>query len=169
MENVKIRSRVNGKDIESEVEPRKLLVHYIREDLGLTGTHVGCDTSNCGACTVLVDGKAVKSCTMLAVQANGREITTIEGLSRQGKLHPIQEAFLEKHGLQCGYCTSGMIMTSFWLLRKNRNPTEEEIRKNLSGNLCRCTGYQSIVDSITYASKLMKADETEREGIMVEQ
>ena len=140
MENIKIKSRVNGKDIESEVEPRKLLVHYIREDLGLTGTHVGCDTSNCGACTVLVDGKAVKSCTMLAAQADGREITTIEGLSKQGKLHPIQEAFLEKHGLQCGYCTSGMIMTSFWLLRKNRNPTEEEIRKNLSGNLCRCTG-----------------------------
>ena len=125
MENIQIRSRVNGKDIESEVEPSKLLVHYIREDLGLTGTHVGCDTSNCGACTVLVDGKAVKSCTMLAVQADGREITTIEGLSKQGRLHPIQEAFLEKHGLQCGYCTSGMIMTSFWLLRKNRNPTEE--------------------------------------------
>ena len=115
MENIKIKSKVNGKDIESEVEPRKLLVHYIREDLGLTGTHVGCDTSNCGACTVLVDCKAVKSCTMLAVQADGREITTVEGLSRQGKLRPIQEAFLEKHGLQCGYCTSGMIMTSFWL------------------------------------------------------
>ncbi|QRF74767.1 xanthine dehydrogenase subunit XdhC [Thermoplasmatales archaeon] len=169
MDNINIKVKVNGKRVESAVEPRKLLVHYLREDLGLTGTHVGCDTSNCGACTVLVDGKAVKSCTMLAAQVDGKEVTTIENLSSGGKLHPIQEAFLEKHGLQCGYCTSGMIMTSFWLLSRNKNPTEEEIRRSLSGNLCRCTGYQSIVDSITYASKLMKADEAEKEGIMVEQ
>jgi len=169
MDNINIKVKVNGKRVESAVEPRKLLVHYLREDLGLTGTHVGCDTSNCGACTVLVDGKAVKSCTMLAAQVDGKEVTTIENLSSGGKLHPIQEAFLEKHGLQCGYCTSGMIMTSFWLLGRNKNPTEEEIRRSLSGNLCRCTGYQSIVDSITYASKLMKADEAEKEGIVVEQ
>jgi len=169
MDSINIKVKVNGKRVESAVEPRKLLVHYLREDLGLTGTHVGCDTSNCGACTVLVDGKAVKSCTMLAAQVDGKEVTTIENLSSGGKLHPIQEAFLEKHGLQCGYCTSGMIMTSFWLLSRNKNPTEEEIRRSLSGNLCRCTGYQSIVDSITYASKLMKADEAEKEGIMVEQ
>ncbi|OWP55938.1 MAG: carbon monoxide dehydrogenase [Thermoplasmatales archaeon B_DKE] len=169
MDNINIKVKVNGKRVESAVEPRKLLVHYLREDLGLTGTHVGCDTSNCGACTVLVDGKAVKSCTMLPAQVDGKEVTTIENLSSGGKLHPIQEAFLEKHGLQCGYCTSGMIMTSFWLLSRNKNPTEEEIRRSLSGNLCRCTGYQSIVDSITYASKLMKADEAEKEGIMVEQ
>ncbi|MEM0155217.1 MAG: (2Fe-2S)-binding protein [Thermoplasmataceae archaeon] len=168
MDNVKIKTKVNGENVESEVEPRKLLVHFLREDLGLTGTHVGCDTTNCGACTVLVDGKAVKSCTTLAVQASGKEVTTIEGISKNGKLHPIQEAFLEKHGLQCGYCTSGMIMTSFWLLKRNRNPTEEEIRRGLSGNLCRCTGYQSIVESIQYASKIMKTEESEKEEMAVE-
>ncbi|MEM0127842.1 MAG: (2Fe-2S)-binding protein [Thermoplasmatales archaeon] len=158
---MKIRMKVNGVDIEKDVEPRKLLVHFLREDLNLTGTHIGCDTSNCGACTVLVDGKAVKSCTMFAVQANGREITTIEGISGSGKLHPLQRAFLEKHGLQCGYCTSGMIMTSLWLLRNNDEPTEDEIRKSISGNLCRCTGYQSIVESIRLASKLMKNEQEE--------
>lgn len=163
---VKIKTKINGKEVESEVEPRKLLVHFLREDLGLTGTHVGCDTSNCGACTVLLNGKAVKSCTMLAVQANGKEITTIEGLSKNGELHPIQKAFLEKHGLQCGYCTSGMIMTSFWLLKKNKNPTEEEIRKNLSGNLCRCTGYQSIVESIRYGAELIKEKEEQQEMVV---
>jgi carbon-monoxide dehydrogenase small subunit len=168
MDNIRIKVNVNGKIVESEVEPRKLLVHFLREDLGLTGTHVGCDTTNCGACTVLVDGKAVKSCTMLAVQADGKEVTTIEGISKNGKLHPIQEAFLEKHGLQCGYCTSGMIMTSFWLLKRNMNPTEEEIRRNLSGNLCRCTGYQSIVESIQYASKIMRLEESEKEEMAVE-
>ncbi len=163
MSLVKIKTRINGKAIESEVEPRKLLVHFLREDLGLTGTHVGCDTSNCGACTVLINGRAVKSCTMLAVQADGNEITTIEGISRNGELHPLQKAFLEKHGLQCGYCTPGMLLTSLWLLKKNRNPSEEEIRKNLSGNLCRCTGYQSIVESIKYGAQLMKEKEEEQE------
>jgi carbon-monoxide dehydrogenase small subunit len=163
MSTIKIRTKVNGKDVEAEVEPRTLLVHFLREELNLTGTHVGCDTSNCGACTVLIDGQAVKSCTVLAAQANGKEITTIEGLSRNGELHPLQKAFLEKHGLQCGYCTSGMILTSFWLLKKNKDPSEEEIRKNLSGNLCRCTGYQSIVESVKYAAQLMNEKEVERE------
>ncbi len=162
----RIKFRVNGKEIEAEVEPRKLLVHFLREDMGLTGTHVGCDTSNCGACTVLVNGKAIKSCTMLAVQADGKDVTTIEGISRNDELHPLQKAFLEKHGLQCGYCTSGMLMTSFWLLKKNKNPSEEEIRKNLSGNLCRCTGYQSIVESIKYGAQLMREKE-EEQGITV--
>ncbi|MCL4334011.1 MAG: (2Fe-2S)-binding protein [Candidatus Thermoplasmatota archaeon] len=163
MGTMKIKTTINGKKVEAEVEPRKLLVHFLREDLNLTGTHVGCDTSNCGACTVLVNGKAVKSCTMLAVQANGKEIVTIEGLSKNDELGPLQKAFLEKHGLQCGYCTSGMILTSFWLLKKNRNPSEEEIRKGLSGNLCRCTGYQSIVESVKYGAELMKEKEEERE------
>lgn len=163
MGTMKIKTTINGKKVEAEVEPRKLLVHFLREDLNLTGTHVGCDTSNCGACTVLVNGKAVKSCTMLAVQANGKEIVTIEGLSKNDELGPLQKAFLEKHGLQCGYCTSGMILTSFWLLKKNRNPSEEEIRKGLSGNLCRCTGYQNIVESVKYGAELMKEKEEERE------
>ncbi len=167
MKMVKIRTRVNGKDIRSEVEPRELLVHFLRENLGLTGVHVGCDTSNCGACTVLIDGKAVKSCTMLAVQADGREVTTIEGISKNDELHPLQKAFLEKHGLQCGYCTSGMILTSYWLLKNNKNPTEEEIRKNLSGNLCRCTGYQSIIESVKYGAQLMKEKEKEEQQIEV--
>ncbi|MEM3318400.1 MAG: (2Fe-2S)-binding protein, partial [Thermoplasmatales archaeon] len=158
---MKVRVKVNGIDVEKDIEPRKLLVHFLREDLNLTGVHIGCDTSHCGACTVLVDGKAVKSCTMLAVQANGREITTIEGISDNGKLHPIQKAFLEKHGLQCGYCTSGMIMTSLWLLKNKAEPTEDEIRKSISGNLCRCTGYQSIVEAIQLASKLMKGEQEE--------
>ena len=167
MKIVKIRTRVNGKDIHSEVEPRELLVHFLRENLGLTGVHVGCDTSNCGACTVLIDGKAVKSCTMLAVQADRRDVTTIEGISRNDELHPLQKAFLEKHGLQCGYCTSGMILTSYWLLKNNKNPTEEEIRKNLSGNLCRCTGYQSIIESVKYGAQLMKEKEKEEQQIEV--
>jgi carbon-monoxide dehydrogenase small subunit len=163
MSLVKIKTRINGKAIEAEVEPRKLLVHFLREDMGLTGTHIGCDTSNCGACTVLINGKAVKSCTMLAVQADGNEVTTIEGISKNDELHPLQKAFLEKHGLQCGYCTSGMLLTSIWLLKKNSNPSEEEIRKNLSGNLCRCTGYQSIVESIKYGAQLMREKEAEQE------
>ena len=167
MKTVKIRTRVNGKDIHSEVEPRELLVHFLRENLGLTGVHVGCDTSNCGACTVLIDGKAVKSCTMLAVQADRRDVTTIEGISRNDELHPLQKAFLEKHGLQCGYCTSGMILTSYWLLKNNKNPTEEEIRKNLSGNLCRCTGYQSIIESVKYGAQLLKEKEKEEQQIEV--
>jgi carbon-monoxide dehydrogenase small subunit len=150
---------INGKEYSSKVEPRLLLVHFIRDVAGLTGTHVGCDTSNCGACTVVLDGKAVKSCTVLAVQADNKRITTVEGLARNGKLHPVQEAFVDKHGLQCGYCTSGMLMTSFWLLQKNHNPTEKEIREALSGNLCRCTGYENIVKAVKEAAKEISAEQ----------
>ncbi len=146
---------VNGTKYTNEVESRLLLVHYLRDVLNLTGTHVGCDTSQCGACTILMDGKAVKSCTILAVQADGSEITTIEGLARDGQLHPVQEGFWEEHGLQCGFCTPGMIMTAVDLLQRNPNPTEEEIRHGLEGNLCRCTGYQNIVKAIQYAAKKM--------------
>jgi Aerobic-type carbon monoxide dehydrogenase, small subunit CoxS/CutS homologs len=153
---------VNGKKVEADVEPRMLLVHFIRDVLGLTGTHVGCDTTNCGACTVILDGKAVKSCSLFAVQADGKELLTIEGLAKDGQLHPIQQAFWEKHGLQCGYCTPGMIMTSYWFLRKNPNPTEEEIRNAISGNLCRCTGYVKIVEAIQYAAKLMQSKELKK-------
>lgn len=156
-----IQLRVNGKEYQSKVEPRLLLVHYLRDVLGLTGTHVGCETSLCGACTVLLDGKAVKSCTMLAVQADGAEIITIEGFAgtwNNGKgLHPLQEGFWEKHGLQCGYCTPGMILTAAQLLEENSHPNEAEIRRAIAGNLCRCTGYQHIVDSIQYAAKKMKS------------
>lgn len=156
--SAEIQVRVNGKSYESEVEPRLLLVHYLRDVLGLTGTHVGCETSICGACTVLVDGKAVKSCTLLAVQASGSEVTTIEGLSALAPangngLHPVQEGFWEKHGLQCGFCTPGMILASVELLQKNPNPTHTEIRHAISGNLCRCTGYQKIFDAVRQASK----------------
>jgi len=160
--SAEIQVRVNGKSYETEVEPRLLLVHYLRDVLGLTGTHVGCETSICGACTVLIDGKAVKSCTVLAVQASGSEITTIEGLSALAPangngLHPVQEGFWEKHGLQCGFCTPGMILASVELLGKNPNPSQTEIRHALSGNLCRCTGYQHIVQSVEYAAKKMKS------------
>ena len=148
-----ISVRVNDVQKEAEVEPRLLLVHFLREALGLTGTHVGCDTSNCSACTVLMDGRAVKSCTVLAVQTHGRDIMTVEGLARGDILHPLQEAFLAKHGLQCGYCTSGMLMSAYALLEKNPDPTEEEIRKGISGNICRCTGYAKIVESIQGASR----------------
>ena len=158
--SVDIQVRVNGKLQQTKVEPRLLLVHYLRETLGLTGTHVGCETSLCGACTVLMDGKSVKSCTVLAVQADGSEITTIEGLAwapeAGGALHPVQEGFWEKHGLQCGFCTPGMILSSVQLLKSNPNPTEADIRKAISGNLCRCTGYQHIVDAVQYAAKKMK-------------
>jgi aerobic carbon-monoxide dehydrogenase small subunit len=147
---------VNGKQYSNEVEPRLLLVHYLRDVLGLTGTHVGCDTSQCGACTILLNGDAVKSCTVLAVQADGMEITTIEGLAKDGELHPIQEGFWEMHGLQCGYCTPGMILTAVDLLKRNPSPTEEEIRKGIEGNLCRCTGYHNIVKSIQYAAEHMR-------------
>jgi carbon-monoxide dehydrogenase small subunit len=139
---------VNGQRRQSDIEPRVLLVHYLREALGLTGTHIGCDTSNCGACTVLLDGEAVKSCTVLAVQADGAEVTTIEGMASDGALHPLQEAFREHHGLQCGYCTPGMIMAAADLLERNPNPTEDEVRKGLEGNLCRCTGYHNIVKAV---------------------
>ena len=150
---------INGKEYNSKVEPRLLLVHFIRDVAGLTGTHVGCDTSNCGACTVVLDGKAVKSCTVLAVQAHNRRVTTVEGLAKNGKMHPVQEAFVDKHGMQCGYCTSGMLMTSFWLLQKNRNPTEKEIREALSGNLCRCTGYENIIKAVKEAAKEISAEQ----------
>jgi carbon-monoxide dehydrogenase small subunit len=144
---------VNGEARTIEVEPRRLLVHAIREDLGLTGTHVGCDTSNCGACTVHLDGEAVKSCTILAVQADGSEVTTIEGLGTEGNLHPVQNAFWEEHGLQCGYCTPGMIMASADLLNRIPDPTEEQVRHALEGNLCRCTGYHNIVKAVLSAAK----------------
>ena len=146
---------VNGESHTDEVEPRLLLVHYLRETLGLTGTHIGCDTSQCGACTILVDGKAVKSCTMFAVQAEGKSLTTIEGMAKDGELHPIQQAFWDEHGLQCGYCTPGFIMASAYLLSTNPNPTEDEIRKGLEGNLCRCTGYVNIIKAVQTAARTM--------------
>jgi len=148
---------VNGAKQTGEVEPRLLLVHFIRENLGLTGTNVGCDTSQCGACTVIIDGQAVKSCTVLTVQADGSKVTTIEGLASDGKLHPIQQAFWEKHGLQCGFCTPGMIMTALDLLQKNPRPSEAEVRHGIDGNLCRCTGYQNIVAAVQEAAARMKA------------
>jgi aerobic carbon-monoxide dehydrogenase small subunit len=157
-QHVQVRLVANGEAHDSEVAPRLLLVHYLRETLGLTGTHVGCDTSNCGACTVLLDGDAVKSCTVLAVQADGCEVTTIEGLGGNGAgpLHPIQEAFHEHHGLQCGYCTPGMIMRAVDLLERNPDPTEEDVRSGLDGNLCRCTGYHNIVKAILAAAEQMR-------------
>jgi carbon-monoxide dehydrogenase small subunit len=148
----RIALTVNGLRQEAEVEPRDLLVYFLRERLGLTGTNVGCDTSSCGACTVLIDGESVKSCTMLAVQADGSEVTTIEGLAENGTLHPLQQAFHEQHGLQCGYCTPGMIMAAVSLLEEHPNPTEDEIRAALEGNLCRCTGYQNIVAAVRQAA-----------------
>lgn len=150
-----IKLKINGKDREALAEPRLLLVHFIREQLGLTGTHVGCDTSNCGACTVIVNGKPVKSCTMFAVQADGADVMTVEGLIKDGALHPLQEGFKEEHALQCGFCTPGMLMSTYALLQKNPKPDEEEIRWGISGNLCRCTGYQNIVKAVQYASKKM--------------
>ncbi len=154
-----ITVNVNGEDITREVDARNLLVHFIREDLDLTGTHIGCDTTSCGACTVLLDGRAVKSCTVFAVQANGRSVETIEALAADGNLHPLQEGFWEKHGLQCGYCTPGMIMSAKHLLEENPDPTEEEIRWGISGNLCRCTGYNKIVEAIQYAAEQQKEAE----------
>ena len=148
-----ISINVNGVDHAAEVEPRLLLVHYLRDVLGLTGTHIGCETSICGACTVLLDGQAVKSCTILAVQADGSNLTTIEGLATNGDLHPVQEGFWEKHGLQCGYCTPGMIIAASQIIDRNPNPSREEIRHGLEGNLCRCTGYQHIVEAVEYAAK----------------
>jgi carbon-monoxide dehydrogenase small subunit len=154
--NKQITVTVNGTQHTLEVEPRTLLVHMIREILNLTGTHIGCDTTSCGACTILMDGKSVKSCTVLAVQANGKSITTIEGVSTEGALNPLQEGFKENHGLHCGFCTPGMIMRATELLANNPNPTEEEIRWGISGNLCRCTGYNNIVKAILYASAKMR-------------
>jgi carbon-monoxide dehydrogenase small subunit len=152
----RIQVTVNGTAHQAEVESRLLLVHWIRETLRLTGTHIGCDTSHCGACTVLLDDQPVKSCTVLAVQADGSQIRTVEGLEQGGKLHPIQEGFTEKHGLQCGYCTPGMLMTSTALLERNKNPSELEIRTAISGNLCRCTGYVNIVKAVQYAAEKMR-------------
>jgi aerobic carbon-monoxide dehydrogenase small subunit len=153
---IPIRLSVNGRSVAREVEPRQLLVHFLRDLGGLTGTKVGCDTSQCGSCTVLLDGVAVKSCTCLAVQADGAAVTTVEGLADNGKLHPLQEAFWNKHGLQCGYCTPGMLLASHELLRTNPDPSEEEIRHGLDGNLCRCTGYQNIVRSVREAAAQLK-------------
>ena len=153
MAKIPIQITVNGQVRRADVDPRLLLVHYLREDLGLTGTKVGCDTSQCGACVITMNGAAVKSCTCLAVQADGAEITTIEGLAIDGKLHPLQEAFWNNHGLQCGYCTAGMIMTSVELLQRNPHPTAEEVREGLEGNICRCTGYHNIVKSVLAAAE----------------
>ncbi len=154
-----IRVTVNGQRYyEENVEPRLLLVHFIRDRLGLTGTHIGCDSTNCGACTVLFNGKAVKSCTVLAVRADGAHVTTIEGIASDGKLHPVQEGFWEKHGLQCGYCTPGMIISGIQLLERYPDPTDEIVRRELEGNLCRCTGYQNIVEAILWAAKKLKSE-----------
>ncbi len=156
-----ITMTVNGRKYSSEVEPRTLLAHYLRDTLDLTGTHIGCNTSQCGACVVMLNGQAVKSCTILAVQADGDEVTTIEGIANGDTLHPIQEGFWEKHGLQCGYCTPGMIMASYQLLKNNPNPSDEEIRKGLEGNICRCTGYQNIVRAVQFAAEHMRAGASE--------
>jgi carbon-monoxide dehydrogenase small subunit len=155
---VPVRVTVNGRARQADVEPRLLLVHFLRERLGLTGTHVGCDTSNCGACTVHLDGQAVKSCTVLAVQADGAEVTTIEGLGSAGNLHPVQDAFWTNHGLQCGYCTPGMIMAAADLLKTNPDPSEEEVRHALEGNLCRCTGYHNIVKAVLATARDAQAE-----------
>ena len=150
---------VNGEAREADVESRLLLVHFLRDNLGLTGTHIGCDTSNCGACTVVVDGRSAKSCTMLAVSADGAEVKTIEGMANGAELHPLQQAFWDQHGLQCGFCTPGMIMQASWLLEQNPDPTEAEIREGISGNLCRCTGYVNIVKAIQQAAGQLTAEE----------
>jgi aerobic carbon-monoxide dehydrogenase small subunit len=164
---MKVSLTINGAERTHDVEPRLLLVNYIRDVVGLTGTHIGCDTSQCGACTVIMNGLAVKSCTILAVQADGAEILTIEGLARDGKLHPLQEGFWEKHGLQCGFCTPGMIMAAYGLLERHPRPSEEEIRHGIEGNLCRCTGYQNIVAAIQWAADRMETGEEARFGRLV--
>jgi len=156
MSTLPIKVTVNGAEHSSEIEPRLLLVHYLRETLRLTGTHIGCDTSHCGACTVVMDGRAVKSCTVFAVQADGRSITTVEGLEQDGQLHPLQDGFFQEHGLQCGYCTPGMLMTGVAFLKTNNNPSDDEIRHAISGNLCRCTGYVNIVKAYQYAAQKMR-------------
>lgn len=160
----KVSMRVNHKEYSGEVEPRTLLVNFLRDDLNLTGTHVGCDTGHCGACTIIMNGKTVKSCMVLAVQAQGAEILTVEGLAEdQKKLHPIQEAFMQNHGLQCGFCTPGMLMSSLFLLQRNPRPTEEEIRRGVDGNLCRCTGYVNVVKSVRAAARLLSEGKKEAE------
>lgn len=152
---VAVKIKVNGKTYERAIEPRVLLVDFLRDELSLTGTHIGCDTTYCGACTVLLNGAAVKSCTVFAVQADGGEVLTVEGLAQDGKLHPLQQAFAEKHGLQCGYCTPGMLLSAYSLLQKNRKPTDKEIRKGIAGNTCRCTGYQNIFEAIRAAASAL--------------
>ncbi len=164
-----IQVKVNGKEYEREVQPRLLLVDFLRDSLGLTGTHVGCDTSNCGACTILFDGRSVKSCSMFAVQADGKELLTIEGLADGNNLHPLQKAFWEQHGLQCGYCTPGMILEAYWFLKENPHPTEEEIRWGVSGNLCRCTGYMNIVKAIQAATEMMATQEMATQEVVAQQ
>jgi carbon-monoxide dehydrogenase small subunit len=159
--SVPVTVTVNGEERAAEVEPRLLLVHFIREMLGLKGTHIGCDTTSCGACTVLLDDRPIKSCTLFAVQANGRRIRTVEGLEQNAQLHPIQEGFWQEHGLQCGFCTPGMMMTSVALLERNPSPTEQEIRQAISGNLCRCTGYVNIVKSVQHAAEKLRAAQAE--------
>ena len=149
---------INGSSFTREVDSRLLLVHFLRENLQMTGTHIGCDTSNCGACTVLMDGRSIKTCTIYTVQANGKSLTTIEGMETEGKLHPLQEGFHEEHGLQCGFCTPGMIMRAAELLEKNPNPSEEEIRMGISGNLCRCTGYVNIIKAVQYAAEKIQKE-----------
>jgi carbon-monoxide dehydrogenase small subunit len=156
MTKVAIKVNVNGNEQSADIEPRLLLVHFLRENLRLTGTHIGCDTSHCGACTVVLDGKPVKSCTVFAVQADGRSIMTVEGLEQDGKLHPLQDGFFQEHGLQCGYCTPGMLMTGIAFLKENNNPSDDEIRHAISGNLCRCTGYVNIVKAYQYAAQKMR-------------
>ena len=153
-----VNVEINGLNITREVDSRMLLIHFLREELQMTGTHIGCDTSSCGACTVLMDGRSIKSCTLFTIQANGKSLTTIEGLENEGKLHPLQEGFHEEHGLQCGFCTPGMIMRAVEILEKNPNPTEEEIRWGISGNLCRCTGYVNIVKSVQYAAEKIQKE-----------
>ena len=152
MSNVQIKLNINGADVEAEVEPRLLLIHFLRENLNITGPHIGCETSHCGACTVDLDGKSVKSCTVFAVQADGGEVTTVEGLASGGDLHPLQEGFTQEHGLQCGFCTPGMLTRAYRLLLVNPDPTDEDIRMGIAGNLCRCTGYQNIVKAIRYVA-----------------
>lgn len=164
MKTIEVKIKVNGVLEKKKIDPRTLLVDFLREELGLTGTHVGCDTTNCGACTVLLDGKAVKSCTVLAARANGKEVITIEGISEKKEMHPLQKSFLDKNAMQCGYCTSGMIMFAYWYLKKNPNATRDEIREALTGNICRCTGYDTILDAIQWAEKEME-EQTEREMV----
>ena len=153
-----VTNEINGSSFTREVDSRLLLVHFLRENLQMTGTHIGCDTSNCGACTVLMDGRSIKTCTVYTVQANGKSLTTIEGMETEGKLHPLQEGFYEEHGLQCGFCTPGMIMRAAELLEKNPNPSEEEIRMGISGNLCRCTGYVNIIKAVQYAAEKIQKE-----------
>jgi carbon-monoxide dehydrogenase small subunit len=161
MSETRIRMTVNGQEVEAAVEPRTLLIHFLREHLELTGAHIGCETSHCGACTVDLDGRSVKSCTVFAVQADGGEVLTVEGLSQGGQLHPLQECFAEDHGLQCGYCTPGMLIRGYRLLQENPDPSDAEIRWGISGNLCRCTGYQNIVEAIRNAGRSMREKEAE--------